>query len=898
MRAIPRLLFALCAVSAWLNGSPGLAQPIDPYRRLTDPRAITYLDGPDREPLRYKWGVGWPPKRDPLDHSFIVAEAEGAGIITHLWFQLQDQPDSLTRFRIWIDDSLVREDFLYSFFRRARGLVRPPFDTVQSGGLVCDLQMPFRKNFRITYSAEFDVCCLFWTVVWRPVADPSKLEPFRLNLSGAAMAQQVQAEKVYWSGDSPWLNTPSKQEDHAWQLAPGQQVSTTIDGPALLHTLRVRPETYDSTLLRDIWLRITWDDMDRPAVDVPLPDFFGAGTAFRNIRSHHIRASEAQGWVSYFPMPFAVRAKIELYSRSQRPLAVDVSLEYSEEPVDRTRQGYFQAQFNERKELPYKVPHSGGYVQGRGRFVGMHLAAPQRTFPSYLEGDPIIIIDSNETNRVGYVGTEDYFNGGWYFSDGAFSLPFAGCTDIHTSYYRMHVLDAIDFNSSFQFILEHGVRNDFRTWYRTVSFFYVQPTPFWSSRDTILPGQSWTIKGNGYKRNTPITIRLDSQLIGSTQADASGSWNKVIALSDIPPGGYTLSVNDVSQAKPVWILARPDVYYLRDTIPVRASWLDSVRITGNGFQPGESVRLFLDTFEVTYTAPVVVDSEHSFNTTILLPWTPEAEFSIVAQGSMGSVAQSFRKLPMTRVVNLEIERMWPPIHSTDQAVQDYMGYFSRSDWSEQYYLLFLPDHAGDYVRVPFSVPYSDTFAVELYATRGVRFGQYNAQVDAFAPTYFDGFEQRDRSDPVRMGPLQLGTMYLEAGVHSLTFECVGKDPNSVEYLLGADNLVLRPTSQFKPQRLEQKEPDSNLSLHEPIDLRIYPNPTLSTLNVVAGQLKDPVRIVGIIDALGRSNPVTMATDGGGVQVSVSDLPAGHYHLKVLILHASGPITMLLPFVKL
>ena len=134
-----------------LVGTDSFSQTIDPYRRLTDPRAITYLDGPDAEPLQYRCAVGWASERDEGDFYFVLAKGEGAGILTHLWMQLQNRPDSVTNIKIYIDDSLVVHERLYSFFKRPSGVLRPPFDSLQSGGLVCDVQMPFKKNFKITY---------------------------------------------------------------------------------------------------------------------------------------------------------------------------------------------------------------------------------------------------------------------------------------------------------------------------------------------------------------------------------------------------------------------------------------------------------------------------------------------------------------------------------------------------------------------------------------------------------------------------------------------------------------------------------------------------------------------------------------------------------------------------
>ena len=134
------------------------AQEIHYYERLTDPRAITRLDNIDNEPVRVSAAVGWPKgERDPVDGFHVLAQDTGAGIITHIWTQLHRQEDSLTFFRIRVDDSLIAEGHLYSFFNQNNGAFRSPLDSICSGAQVCNLQIPYKRNFRITYYAYCNV---------------------------------------------------------------------------------------------------------------------------------------------------------------------------------------------------------------------------------------------------------------------------------------------------------------------------------------------------------------------------------------------------------------------------------------------------------------------------------------------------------------------------------------------------------------------------------------------------------------------------------------------------------------------------------------------------------------------------------------------------------------------
>src|SRR5258705_13011510 len=63
----------------------GAHAQINLYSRMTDPRALARLDGPDSEPLRYVNRFGYPTERDSSDNNFILAQDSGAGVITHFW---------------------------------------------------------------------------------------------------------------------------------------------------------------------------------------------------------------------------------------------------------------------------------------------------------------------------------------------------------------------------------------------------------------------------------------------------------------------------------------------------------------------------------------------------------------------------------------------------------------------------------------------------------------------------------------------------------------------------------------------------------------------------------------------------------------------------------------------
>ena len=144
---------------------------------------------------------------------------------------------------------------------------------------------------------------------------------------------------------------------------------------------------------------------------------------------------------------------------------------------------HFHAQW--RRENPTTVGQ--GYTildaRGTGHFAGtalfMHGLGPG--VPPYgplgfLEGDEQITVDGAATPLVG-TGTEDYFDGGFYFDHGPITALYAGAVirdeaGVRVSVYRWHVEDAIPFAKSIHVAIEHGPANDVPTDYSSVAYFY------------------------------------------------------------------------------------------------------------------------------------------------------------------------------------------------------------------------------------------------------------------------------------------------------------------------------------------------------------------------------------------------------------------------------------------
>ncbi len=466
------------------------------YQNILEPLALADLDSASVVPLHYVTGHGLPGAKDSLGAN-ILASDTGGGVISYLWAAVPEA-DSTTSVRLWIDGTLVRQGTAGDFFiGDSTGLFVRSFDSVASGALDCDVQLPFRHSFRITYTSPQGN--VWYAVGWRRL-------PVTAIGSTAAMPDSAllacEADAASVADKHSWGTGAGQSDDTAIVLTPkSSTVLYSLSGPAVLTSLLIKPSVsssdWDST-----WIQIFWNGSDSADVVAPLADFFGQGAGSVQLSSLPMWSDSDRGFGCNFPMPFEYSAKFVLVNEASVPIAITAGLVFHDTSLNWSTTGYFHAHFSESNPTRYGVFHPVLDWNGPGRFVGMNMAIPNNPYPCALEGDAIFNVDSTPSLSFEYTGTEDYFGGGFYFSDGEFSHPFNGCTQKWYSFYRFHILDAVDFKHSIDVEFQHGNNNDVSSDYRTVVYFYAPWPQSWVRCDTVTLGRLFTLYGSAYPART------------------------------------------------------------------------------------------------------------------------------------------------------------------------------------------------------------------------------------------------------------------------------------------------------------------------------------------------------------------------------------------------------------
>lgn len=245
---------------------------------------------------------------------------------------------------------------------------------------------------------------------------------------------------------------------HAFDTLPaGASITLAdIEGAGIIDRMWITTEDRSPEMLRGLRLDIYWDGASKPAISVPLGDFFGAGAgALVPMETALVASPEGRSYVSYLPMPFRKGARVVVTNESGKQLNLifwDVNYrQMAAPPKDALYLHAFWSRAR-RTELgrDFQVLPR---VQGKGRFLGTIVTT--LTDPAYGkswwgEGEAKIYLDGDGTHAtlVG-TGTEDYIGTGW--GQGAYVNRFQGSLVADEprgrwTYYRFHVPDPIFFD--------------------------------------------------------------------------------------------------------------------------------------------------------------------------------------------------------------------------------------------------------------------------------------------------------------------------------------------------------------------------------------------------------------------------------------------------------------------
>ncbi len=470
----------------------------------------------------------------------VIAEDRGAGEVDSIW--LTRDGGNVTRIgkiRIDLDGQTVIDAPLQSL---VDGVLGAPFawplvaNAAQSpGGVYIKVPMPYRRSMRISIASNLE----YYHVDYRQFSTAEGVTTF----SPSDPALDVLATLRAAGTVDPKPPAPTAAHNHqVVELPAGAGVTIAEStGPGMISALRLQlPEPTDQ-LLTGLRLQIEFDG--RTMVDSPLGEFFGAGLGAANVRSLMFATIPQPGGAlslsEWWPMPFAGTAQITLVNTTADSVpGIESDVVTTPDPrwapaLASGRAGYFTAR-----------SHAGPTIlgqdwlfadeQGHGKFVGVnHTIRGSRTrtafsddAPYFLEGAERVYTDGSASPQWYGTGTEDFYEGGWYFRNGTrYSAPLTGqpdqrtatggCADYCVAAYRLMLADALDYYSAIRFGIEHGKRNIVQPDYSSTAFLYTQPNDTTTPSDDVNAGDPDGRLLHGYTDTDATDQILVSQYEGS-----------------------------------------------------------------------------------------------------------------------------------------------------------------------------------------------------------------------------------------------------------------------------------------------------------------------------------------------------------------------------------------------
>jgi len=506
-----RFAFAALSLVGLVGASVAVAGEqwtyLDLVKRLTDLESLAVLPPPGEKCQQWssydrgskydeKTGkyVGWSANGDGggIIHregeKSVFAEMEGPGVIWRIWSAAAGKG----HVRIYLDGAeqpAVDLPF-HAYFDGST----PPFQGkalchVLARGWNCYVPIPFQKSCKIDADKGWGN---YYHFTYTTYPKDAVVPTFKLPLGPeetAALAKANEFLETKCGADPAGERQGQAAEDKAVKVEGGKSALVAeLAGPRAITAVRVKldlPQPPDDVAaLRELSLRITWDDEPKPAVWAPLGDFFGSAPGFKKYSSLPLGMAD-DGLYCLWYMPFAKKAVIELANDGKEERAVRFQVTHA--PLTRPAEalGRLHAKWHRDAFLPEEperraIDWTMLKTQGRGRFLGVMLHVWNPRGGWWGEGDEKFFVDGEKFPSTIGTGSEDYFGYAWccpeLFINAFHNQPHNdGGNRGHVCVNRWHVTDNVPFQTTFEADIEKYYPNAKPTLYAATVYCYLAP---------------------------------------------------------------------------------------------------------------------------------------------------------------------------------------------------------------------------------------------------------------------------------------------------------------------------------------------------------------------------------------------------------------------------------------
>lgn len=422
------------------------------------------------------------------DGWIVLADLKGPGYVSRFWFT-GGADDGSHRFRFYFDNEKTpRLDLSAKELCGGQAPFTPPLANYENYCWSSWVPIPYARRLVVMAQEggfkKDGWPRIFYQINYSTMPPGEGVESFRLPLKPEDEAALDRARAFWAEGRVAEPPASAILETFSLTIPPGERAAIpTVKGPGIVRRLAVTPQwdrlpdaTARETVLRRVVQRARWDGAPEPSVETPLGDFFGS--MWRRTRFQSLCFGMTNDtFLCAFPMPFAESADFEWVNESAWPVELDIACAWTPLETWDPNWAYFHATWSSSGANETGRPHPILRATGRGRYLGclLGVVSLDRTW-WVLEGDETMSIDGERAPSWHGTGLEDYFNGGWYYQN-VMARPLYGLPQksfFRIVQYRLHPLDPVGFNTSFDMFFERGPDNNSHGAFESVAYYYLE----------------------------------------------------------------------------------------------------------------------------------------------------------------------------------------------------------------------------------------------------------------------------------------------------------------------------------------------------------------------------------------------------------------------------------------
>lgn len=321
-------------------------------------------------------------------------------------------------------------------------------------------------------------------------------------------------------GEDPKPARGNKELPVAAELAGGESKPVCrIQDTGSIAEIRLKVREFQREHLHDLWIHLTWEGEENPAVSAPVGAFFGNELGCNSIRTLMQSADMNGEMVSFWPMPFWESAEVVIENRGEAAVSLGGSVAFKPATAQAYPRGE-AAHFRSSVYQPLEAKEEGfdSHIATLKNCHGHMVSGIITAVDGVCEGDVRVHLDGSATPDVESDGSESWSCYGWGFFEPPQMNPassYDGPDQRNWSMVRLLMGDFYPFRNSLRMTVEGQHGDHHGTDRRSgMLFWYGEPGETLKQTDLLDIGDSESEQSHAYDAPGSTLVELTASYEG------------------------------------------------------------------------------------------------------------------------------------------------------------------------------------------------------------------------------------------------------------------------------------------------------------------------------------------------------------------------------------------------